>query len=136
MATTAHDQHHSEGSDGHHVHPPSYYVKIWAVLCALLVVSVVGPMFEIRLLTLLTAFGIAIWKAYLVAKNFMHLGIERRYVTYLLVASLALMALFYAGVAPDVMKHEGQQWENVATKQEIERAQKAISEAAKSGGHH
>ena len=44
----------------------------------LLVVSVAGPMLEIKIVTLITAFGIAVVKAYLVAKNFMHLNIEQR----------------------------------------------------------
>jgi caa(3)-type oxidase subunit IV len=91
-----------------HSHPN--YLKIWAVLCALLVVSVAGPMLGIRVVTLLTAFGIAIVKAYMVAKNFMHLDIERRYVSYLLGTVLVLMLLFFAGTAPDVMKAEGDQW--------------------------
>ena len=38
-------------------------------------VSVVGPMLGIRAVTLITAFGIALVKAYLVAKNFMHLNV-------------------------------------------------------------
>ena len=31
------------------------YVKVWGMLVALLAVSVVGPMFEIKVLTLVTA---------------------------------------------------------------------------------
>jgi hypothetical protein len=42
------------------------------------------------------------------------------------------MALFYAGVSPDVMKHSGQQWENVAAQQETQRA---LAEAEEGGGH-
>ena len=61
-------------------------------------------------LTLITAFGIAIVKAYLVAKNFMHLNIEPRYAVYLLCTVLAFILLFFAGTAPDVMKHEGSHW--------------------------
>ena len=86
------------------------YVKIWAILLGLLVVSVVGPMFGIKILTLITAFGIALVKAYLVAKNFMHLDIEKPIIHWMLVAALALMVLLWAGVAPDVQKHEGQYW--------------------------
>ena len=52
----------------HHEHPN--YVKIWAILVVLLVISVLGPTLEIRVVTLITAFGIAIVKAYLVAVNF------------------------------------------------------------------
>jgi caa(3)-type oxidase subunit IV len=94
----------------HAAHDDSHYWKVWAILCALLVVSVVGPMLEIRAVTLITAFGIAIVKAYMVAKNFMHLDVERRYVVYLLLTMLVFMFLFFAAAAPDVMKWEGDNW--------------------------
>ena len=86
------------------------YIKIWAILLVLLVVSILGPFLEIKIVTLLTAFGIAIVKAYLVAKNFMHLNIEPRYAVYLLTTMLVFVLLFFAGTAPDVMKHEGTNW--------------------------
>ena len=86
------------------------YVKIWLILLALLVVSILGPFLGIKVVTLITAFGIAIVKAYLVAKNFMHLNIEPRYVVYLLLTMLVFMLLLFAGVAPDVMKQEGSNW--------------------------
>jgi caa(3)-type oxidase subunit IV len=92
-----------------HAHHTNY-VKIWAILCGLLVVSVVGPMLEIRVVTLITAFGIAIVKAAMVANYFMHLNIEKRWVTWILVVMLAFMLVFFGGVAPDVLEHEGQQW--------------------------
>lgn len=94
--------------DEHHEHPN--YVRIWAILLVLLIISVLGPMLEIRVVTLLTAFGIAIVKAYMVAKNFMHLNIEPRYVVYLMATMLVFMLLFFAGVAPDVMRFEGANW--------------------------
>ena len=99
-----------------HAHTERHYIRIWAILCALLVVSVVGPMAGIRVLTLITAFGIAIVKAYLVAKNFMHLDIEARYVSYLLLAMVAFLVVLFAGVAPDVMLHDGHLWSNDAAK--------------------
>jgi caa(3)-type oxidase subunit IV len=86
------------------------YIKIWAILLCLLVVSILGPFLEIQIVTLITAFGIAIVKAYLVAKNFMHLNIEPRYAVYLLTTMLVFVLLFFAGAAPDVMKHEGSNW--------------------------
>lgn len=113
----------------------SHYVKIWAVLLALLVVSVLGPLLEIRIVTLLTAFGIAIVKAYLVAKHFMHIGLERRFVVYLLVAMLALMLIMVGGVSPDVFKHDGVRWENVGAKAAVERGEAAAS-AGTEAGHH
>jgi caa(3)-type oxidase subunit IV len=92
-------------------HDETSYVAIWAALCALLVVSVIGPMVGIRLLTLITAFGIAIVKAYVVCRYFMHLNIEKKWVAYILGFMLALMLVFFGGVAPDVLKDEGLQWQ-------------------------
>ena len=92
-------------------HDDTSYVAIWGVLCALLAVSVIGPMVGIRLLTLITAFGIAIVKAYIVCSYFMHLNIEKKWVGYILGFMLALMLVFFGGVAPDVLEHEGLQWE-------------------------
>jgi caa(3)-type oxidase subunit IV len=92
-------------------HDETNYVAIWGVLCALLVVSVLGPMLGVRLLTLITAFGIAIVKAYMVCRYFMHLNIEQKWVVYILGFMLALMLVFFGGVAPDVLEHEGLQWQ-------------------------
>ena len=86
------------------------YVKIWGILLVLLAVSIAGPTLEIKAVTLITAFGIALVKAYLVAKNFMHLNVEPRFAVYLLCTVLVFMLLFFAGTAPDVMKHEGTNW--------------------------
>jgi len=117
--------------EGHH---PSY-VKIWAILVVLLVVSVVGPMVGIRVVTLITAFGIAIVKAYMVAKHFMHVNLEKRWVAYLLLAMVTLVLLFVGAVSPDVMKHDGRRWENTAAKSAVE---KGLQEGAREerGGHH
>ncbi len=119
-----------EHADHHHVD----YVTVWKWLVGLLVISVVGPMFEIQALTLVTAFGIAVVKAYLVVKHFMHLNLEKRYVAYFVGTALVFMFLFYAGVSPDVMNHTGRNWSNVAAKQETQRVLQQI-EAAKQSGH-
>jgi caa(3)-type oxidase subunit IV len=100
----------------HAEHPPTNYIKIWAILVVLLVVSVVGPMFGIKVVTLITAFGIAVVKANLLAKNFMHINLEPKFVTYFIVTALVFMLLFFAGTAPDVMKDEGTQWQKPAWK--------------------
>lgn len=100
------------GHDVHHEpHPDSYYIKIWAILLALLVVSVLGPLLENPVITLLTAFGIAIVKATIVCAYFMHLNVEKKFITYLLLISLALMGLMFAGISPDVLKSQGVNWE-------------------------
>ena len=92
-----------------HVHHPNY-VKVWAILVGLLIVSVVGSMSHIREVVLIAAFGVALIKAYLVAKNFMHVNVEKRWVPYLLIMCLLFIAIFFAGVAPDVMRHGGLNW--------------------------
>ena len=68
-------------------------------------------MVGVRLLTLITAFGIAIVKAYMVCRYFMHLNIEKKWVAYILGFMLALMLVFFGGVAPDVLEHEGLRWQ-------------------------
>ena len=90
------------------------YVKIWAILLGLLVISVIGPMTGIRVVMLATAFGVALLKAYMVAKNFMHLDIEKPIVHWVLLVALALMVLMFAGLAPDVMKDNGRMWKKGA----------------------
>jgi caa(3)-type oxidase subunit IV len=94
-----------------HVHHPNY-VKIWAILVAFLIVSVLGSMSNIRAVVLLAAFGVALVKAYLVAKNFMHVGVEKRWVPYLLIVCLLFVVILFVGVSPDVMKHNGLHWTN------------------------
>lgn len=93
---------------------PRHYVRVWAVLVGLLVVSVVGPMLGVPLVTLVAAFGVALVKAYLVAKNFMHLDLEKPIVHWALGLTLLLMVVLYSGVAPDVQKSAGQQWQKSA----------------------
>lgn len=130
----AHD-HAGHGGHGHgeHAHHGPSYEKTFITLLVLLVISVAGPEIGIKWLTLVTAFGIAVVKAYLVASRFMHLNIEKKIVSYLLLAALALLFLFYAGVSPDVMKHRGNNWENVAAQDEVDRA---TTEAEHAPAHH
>jgi caa(3)-type oxidase subunit IV len=110
-----------------HTHPN--YVKVWAILVALLCISVAGPMFGHKIVTLITAFGIAGVKAYLVAKNFMHITIEKRFIPYIVITMLVFMLLFFAGTAPDVMKKEGRQWEKPSWKT-------SAAAPAHEGAHH
>ena len=91
-----------------HEHPN--YVKIWYWLLVLLAISVAGPMLEVPALTLITAFGIAIIKSFLVAANFMHLKFEKKIIWLLLILALFLLGVFFFGTAPDIMMTEGDQW--------------------------
>jgi len=131
----AQDGHDDHGHDEHH--DVSFYYKTYAVLLVLLVVSILGPEVGeatgLKIITLITAFGIAVVKAGIVIRNFMHLHTEKTFVHYFLITSLAFMALFFFAVAPDVMKHEGTRWENKAAKAWI---QKVEAEYAAGGGDH
>jgi caa(3)-type oxidase subunit IV len=111
--------HAAGGAAPHHTN----YVRVWAVLVALLAVSVAGPFLKVRVVTLVTAFGVAGVKAYLVGKNFMHINLERRFVVYLVAAMLAFMLVMLGGVSPDVMKHQGLRWENVSAEAAVERGE-------------
>lgn len=105
-------------NSGHH---DVNYKKIYFTLLFLLVVSVVGPEFGILWVTLVTAFGVAAVKAYLVIENFMHLRWEKKIMKWMLTSSLIVMALMFFGIAPDVMKHEGRNWVNEAAIASVER---------------
>ena len=104
-------QHHSPAPG--HGHERNY-VKIWAILVGLLMVSVLGPMAGIRWVTLIAACGVALVKAYMVAKNFMHLDVEKPIVHWMLGVALALMVLLYGALAPDVEKGSGENWKKDA----------------------
>jgi len=101
---------HHENQEGH---GPGWYVKIWVILLVLLALSIVGPLAEIKWLTLITAFGIALVKAGMVCAYFMHLNIEKKLAWYILFATLLLLLVFFTGIAPDVMKPEGQNWKSL-----------------------
>ena len=109
MSEQAHPPEDAQAHAEEHGHDVNY-TKIYVILVGLLIVSVLGPMAGIQAVTLIAAFGIACVKAYLVAKNFMHIGIAQRYVTYLMVTGLVFMLLLFAGTAPDVMKAQGTNW--------------------------
>jgi caa(3)-type oxidase subunit IV len=139
---TGHGIAHGPGHDAsHEAEHLRHYLKIYVTLLVLFLVSVAGPVVGgwvgSKALVLVTAFGIAVVKAYLVCAHFMHLNIERRYIGYLLATTVVFMFLFFAGVSPDVMEHHGRNWENVAAKQETARAQKEHAELLEHGeGEH
>jgi caa(3)-type oxidase subunit IV len=142
MSAHAHAHGGSEASHGAD-HGPGFYVKIWALLLFLLVVSIVGPMFGHVWVTLVTAFGIALVKAGMVAAYFMHLNVEKKYVWYLLYTMLLLMLLLFMGVAPDVMMHGGGNWVNQASHNLSEQYKEGYvdphgggGEVHVEGGHH
>jgi caa(3)-type oxidase subunit IV len=108
------------GGHGHDPHAHPSYFKIWAILSVLLIISVAGTLLGLKIPTMITvgvAFTIAIIKAYMVARYFMHINLEKKYVAYLVGAMLMLMFLMVGAVSPDVMKHEGANWHNRAAEE-------------------
>lgn len=128
----AHSSEEMHGSGDHH--GPGFYIKIWALLLLLLVISIVGPMFGHVWVTLVTAFGIAFIKAGIVGAYFMHLNIEKKYILYLLYTMVLLMTLLFMGVAPDVMQYGGANWINKASHNLVEQYKQGG--ATHTGGHH
>lgn len=90
------------------------YVKIYVILLILFAVSVLGPTLGIAAVTVLTAFGLAVVKATMVAGYFMHLNVEKRYIWYTLLLMLVFMLVLFAGVSPDVLKSSGQNWRDAS----------------------
>ena len=101
-------------------HGPKYYIKIYLLLLVLFVISVLGPELGHRGVTLVTAFGIAVVKAVIVAAYFMHLNVEKKYIHYIMYSMLLLMAVYYAGVRIDIQGGKGQNWVNKAAQSQIE----------------
>ncbi len=120
-----------------HAHPS--YVKIWAILTALLIVSVAGTLLKLPIPTNITigmAFTVAVIKAYMVARYFMHINLEKKYVAYLVGAMVVLMVLMVGAVAPDVMKHEGANWHNKAAEDWVQKGLKEAPPEENEGGAH
>lgn len=125
---------HSHDGHGAH-HGPKHYVKLYFILLGLLIVSIIGPEFGIKILTLITAFGIALVKAYMVAAYFMHLNTEKRYIHYMLYTMLLFMAIFFAGVCVDVMRPKGENWENVSALEIIKIDEERMKSGVKEKEH-
>jgi caa(3)-type oxidase subunit IV len=133
-AAASHDPTSHSGHAHGDSHSPGHYKKIYVILLVLLCISVAGPFLGIQWVTLVTAFGVAAVKAFLVGKHFMHVDVPPRFVMMFVGAALTIMFLFFFAIAPDVMAHDGANWENVAAKAETARALKIIQEHAAHGG--
>ena len=132
MAEHAHPSHETPHAE--HAHPN--YLRIYLLLLGLLCVSVIGPMFGIRVVTIVTAFGVAAYKAYLVAKNFMHIDVERPFISYLLLTVIVFMLLFFAGTAPDVMRAEGTGWVTLGMYSDNDAARRLYRRLGFANDHH
>ena len=112
-------------------HGVDHYWKIYKILVGLFLISFCGPLIAdlvfdpeswIRFgIVMFTAFVIAVIKAWLVAKNFMHVNVEGRVIHVMMATALVFMAMFFAVASVDVMNHTGSNWDNVAAMNEVEK---------------
>lgn len=83
------------------------YVWIWLVLMALLGAGVLFAYVDIPLLANVLVFAVAIVKAIIVLRNYMHLRWEPKFVTLALVGALACIAIFFLLLLPDMVLRDG-----------------------------
>lgn len=127
--------HHDENHDEHAEHHDIPYVKIWVWLLILFIISCIGPELGIKWVTLITAFGIAVVKAFMVCGWYMHLAFEKKIAWYIMLACLALMLVLFAGLAPDVMEKEGANWEHHTYEFDLSKYEKHGDDHGDHGDH-
>jgi len=80
-------------------HKAPNYIAIWAMLAILTVVEVAIVYFRLpRQLTVVSLVFLALWKALLVALNFMHLRFEPKRLLYIVLAPLPLAVILVVAV--------------------------------------
>jgi cytochrome c oxidase subunit IV len=87
---------HHASHDEPHVMPMKMYLGVFGALLVLTVITVGVSLLGLPpLLSILVAMGVASIKAALVAGYFMHLKFEDRFYSFILVASLFFISLFF-----------------------------------------
>jgi len=78
---------------------------VWYWLMALVVISVAASAVLPRSPALMLIFAVAVVKALLVARNYMHLKHEKALIYALALVPLALVIIFLIGMFPDFVYH-------------------------------
>ena len=105
----AHDS-HADGMVHVHVHPAATYVKIFAALVGLTLLTVGLSRVHLGNWNFFIAVAVATVKATLVAMFFMHLKDDNRFNVVLFVGSLLFMGVFFVYTMNDT-QHRGQ-WDD------------------------
>jgi len=79
------------------------YFRIYLILLAALVVSLILGALSSSALTVTIIFVIAGIKAYLVLNHFVHLEAEPRYIKVAVVGFVAILVVLYVGLVPDIV---------------------------------
>jgi len=106
MHTKGHHAHGGESIGGVHVMPVAVLVGIWVVLIILTVVTVGVTFFDLGPFNVAIALGVALVKASLVALYYMHLKYDHPFNGFILVVSLAFVALFIGITLLDATQYQ------------------------------
>ena len=91
-----------------HISPWQTLVKIWVVLMALTILTVMATWVNLGTLNIWIAMGIAVIKGSLVVLYFMHLKYDKPFIGYIFTFSLAFVAFFLAMVVLDSKSYQPQ----------------------------
>ena len=83
-----------EDHSDHPLVPYAVYVKVWAILMVLTVITVAVSYVDMKHVTVLTAAIIAAVKSTLVVLYFMHIRFEQRLYAFMIIAVLGTYAIF------------------------------------------
>jgi caa(3)-type oxidase subunit IV len=78
-----------------------HYFVIWLWLMGLVVVSVAAASMLPKLQAMLLIFGVAVIKAFLVARHYMHLKNEKAIIYAMVLVPLAFVIILLFGLFPD-----------------------------------
>ena len=82
-----------------------HYLVVWYWLLALVIASVTAASLLPKSQALALIFSIAIIKALLVARNYMHLKNEKAIIYAIVLVPLAFIIVFFFGLFPDFVYH-------------------------------
>ena len=82
-----------------------HYLIIWLWLLALVGVSVAAASLLAKFPALLMIFSVAVVKAILVARNYMHLKHEKTIIYAIVLVPLAFVIILLFGLVPDFVYH-------------------------------
>ena len=103
MRRLASDNPEEQYKNDYHGHPN--YIVVGVVLVIALIISIIPAFTGItKVIVIIVAFGIALFKAIMVIANFMHIRYEPRLLIGLVGFALFVLLAFFFGVWPDTLK--------------------------------
>ena len=92
----------TNNTDSSHSPSVSHYVKIWFILLVILGVSLLLGGVGASQAMIAGIFGLAVVKAILVISQFMHIGVEPKFIIGMLLGGLLILVFLYVGTVLDV----------------------------------